>query len=85
MYKHETNSQITSKEIIVKIISEVKFFDPLHQGFEFPALSHRPFMALLLKWKVFLANPDEVAKKGKLFQKGCEVQILGENCKISYS
>ena len=52
LYKHETNSQITSKEINVKIISEVIIFDPLHQGF-FPALSHSPFIPLLVISEAF--------------------------------
>ena len=43
----------------VKLISEPAIFEAFHQEFEFPALSHTPFMALLVNCEAFLVTPDQ--------------------------
>ena len=44
----------------VELFSEPKIFEVLHHGFEFPALSHRLFMAFLVKCNCekFLVTSD---------------------------
>ena len=44
---------------LVKDFFLLDFFEAFHQGFEFPALSHRPFMALVVNHNAFFMSLDK--------------------------
>ena len=44
----------------MKLFSEPKVFEALHQGFEFPNLYHTPFTSLRARCKVFSLPLDHV-------------------------